>query len=108
MPTAAIAASSTGRWLRPSIPFSAATMISAQIAPPIRPPTWPPTLIRGEAKHTAGQALSRLLNLTDGLLGQGRNVLVGVTTNEDGDISSRAVTDWYVKQYEMLNRLKAA
>ncbi len=34
-------------------------------------------LIRGEAKHTAGQALSRLLNLTDGLLGQGRNVLVG-------------------------------
>ncbi|MCI3223889.1 DUF5925 domain-containing protein [Streptomyces sp. NP-1717] len=40
-------------------------------------------LIRGEAKHTAGQALSRLLNLTDGLLGQGRSVLVGVTTNED-------------------------
>ncbi|MCK7623180.1 DUF5925 domain-containing protein [Streptomyces sp. RS10V-4] len=40
-------------------------------------------LIRGEARHTAGQALSRLLNLTDGLLGQGRNVLVGVTTNED-------------------------
>ncbi len=40
-------------------------------------------LIRGEAKHQAGQALSRLLNLTDGLLGQGRNVLVGVTTNED-------------------------
>jgi hypothetical protein len=40
-------------------------------------------LIRGGAKHEAGQALSRLLNLTDGLLGQGRNVLVGVTTNED-------------------------
>ncbi|MFE9256904.1 DUF5925 domain-containing protein [Streptomyces sp. NPDC006879] len=40
-------------------------------------------LIRGEARHTAGQALSRLLNLTDGLLGQGRNVLVAVTTNED-------------------------
>lgn len=40
-------------------------------------------LIRGEAKHSAGQALSRLLNLTDGLLGQGRNVLVAVTTNED-------------------------
>ena len=39
--------------------------------------------IRGEAKHAAGQALSRLLNLTDGLLGQGRNVLVGLTTNED-------------------------
>jgi Domain of unknown function (DUF5925)/ATPase family associated with various cellular activities (AAA) len=40
-------------------------------------------LIRGEAKHATGQALSRLLNLTDGLLGQGRNVLVGITTNEE-------------------------
>ena len=40
-------------------------------------------LIRGEAKHTAGQALSRLLNLTDGLLGQGQNVLVAITTNEE-------------------------
>ncbi|SIR67334.1 DUF5925 domain-containing protein [Micromonospora avicenniae] len=40
-------------------------------------------LIRGEARQTAGQALSRLLNLTDGLLGQGRNVLVAITTNED-------------------------
>ncbi|MFI9101662.1 DUF5925 domain-containing protein [Streptomyces fildesensis] len=40
-------------------------------------------LIRGQAKHQTGQALSRLLNLTDGLLGQGRNVLVGITTNED-------------------------
>jgi hypothetical protein len=40
-------------------------------------------LISGEAKASAGQSLSRLLNLTDGLLGQGRNVLVGITTNED-------------------------
>ncbi|HEY3502183.1 MAG TPA: DUF5925 domain-containing protein [Actinocatenispora sp.] len=40
-------------------------------------------LIRGEAKYATGQALSRLLNLTDGLLGQGRNILVGITTNED-------------------------
>ena len=39
-------------------------------------------LIRGEAKTTAGQALSRLLNLTDGLLGQGQNILVAITTNE--------------------------
>ncbi len=29
------------------------------------------------------QALSRLLNLTDGILGQGRKVLVAITTNED-------------------------
>jgi hypothetical protein len=40
-------------------------------------------LIRSEAKHASGQALSRLLNLTDGMLGQGRRVLVGITTNED-------------------------
>jgi hypothetical protein len=40
-------------------------------------------LIRSEAKQSAGQALSRLLNLTDGILGQGRNVLVAITTNED-------------------------
>jgi hypothetical protein len=40
-------------------------------------------LIRGEAKQAAGQALSRLLNLTDGMLGQGRNVLIAITTNED-------------------------
>jgi hypothetical protein len=39
-------------------------------------------LISGDAKASAGQALSRLLNLTDGLLGQGRDVLVAITTNE--------------------------
>ena len=42
-------------------------------------------LIRGEAKHTAGQALSRPLNLTDGLLGQGQQILVAITTNEPLD-----------------------
>jgi hypothetical protein len=40
-------------------------------------------LIRAEAKQSAGQALSRLLNLTDGLLGQGRRILVAITTNEE-------------------------
>ncbi|MGQ0842294.1 DUF5925 domain-containing protein [Actinokineospora sp.] len=40
-------------------------------------------LITPTAKQTAGQGLSRLLNLTDGLLGQGRDVLVAITTNED-------------------------
>jgi hypothetical protein len=40
-------------------------------------------LIGGGAKRAAGQALARLLNLTDGLLGQGRDVLVAITTNED-------------------------
>lgn len=49
-------------------------------------------LIRGEAKATTGQALARLLNLTDGLLGQGRNVLVAITTNEDLSTLHPAVT----------------
>lgn len=40
-------------------------------------------VVRSEAKAGAGQALSRLLNLTDGLLGQGRNILICITTNED-------------------------
>jgi hypothetical protein len=40
-------------------------------------------LISSGAKAKAGQGLSRLLNLTDGLLGQGRDVLVAITTNED-------------------------
>jgi ATPase family protein associated with various cellular activities (AAA) len=40
-------------------------------------------LVRAESKERAGQALSRLLNLTDGMLGQGLDVLVCLTTNED-------------------------
>lgn len=40
-------------------------------------------LIGGQAKQATGQALSRLLNLTDGMLGQGRKILVAITTNED-------------------------
>jgi hypothetical protein len=40
-------------------------------------------LIRSDAKQSTGQALSRLLNLTDGILGQGRQILVAITSNED-------------------------
>jgi hypothetical protein len=39
-------------------------------------------LVRAEAKAGSGQNLSRLLNLTDGLLGHGLEVLVAITTNE--------------------------
>jgi hypothetical protein len=39
-------------------------------------------LIRGDAKAGTGQSLARLLNLTDGILGQGLQVLVAITTNE--------------------------
>jgi len=40
-------------------------------------------LIQGTQNHSAGSALARLLNLTDGMLGQGTRVLVAITTNED-------------------------
>ena len=39
-------------------------------------------LLAADARATTGQALSRLLNVTDGLLGDGLRVLVVVTTNE--------------------------
>lgn len=39
-------------------------------------------LMAMDARSRTGQALSRLLNVTDGLLGQGMNALVLVTTNE--------------------------
>ena len=39
-------------------------------------------LLAADARAVAGQALSRLLNLTDGLLGAGLRALVLVTTNE--------------------------
>ena len=39
-------------------------------------------LLRGDAKAKSGQALSRLLNVTDGILGHGRKLLVALTTNE--------------------------
>jgi hypothetical protein len=42
-------------------------------------------LISADARVSSGQALSRLLNLTDGMLGQGTNVSVLVTTNEPID-----------------------
>lgn len=40
-------------------------------------------LVGADAKKDSGQALSRLLNLTDGLLGQGLDILVCLTTNEN-------------------------
>ena len=49
-------------------------------------------LIRAEAKQATGQSLARLLNLTDGLLGQGRRILVAITTNEDLSRLHPAVT----------------
>jgi hypothetical protein len=40
-------------------------------------------LIAIDARETSGQALSRLLNVSDGLIGQSSNTLILLTTNED-------------------------
>lgn len=54
-----------------------------------RPPKWrlivledADELLRADAKRDTGQALSRLLNVADGFLGQGVRVLVLISTNE--------------------------
>jgi len=39
--------------------------------------------LRADARQTAGAALGRLLNLSDGILGQGSNTLILLTTNEN-------------------------
>lgn len=49
-------------------------------------------MIALDAKHQLGQGLSRLLNVTDGILGQGQKLMVMVTTNEDLGKLNPAVT----------------
>ena len=39
-------------------------------------------LLRADAKRATGQSLSRLLNVADGVIGQGVNALILITTNE--------------------------
>jgi hypothetical protein len=49
-------------------------------------------LLSADSKEKQGQALSRLLNTVDGLLGQGLNVMFLITTNEDIKNLHAAVT----------------
>ena len=46
-------------------------------------------LICTSARSQTGQALSRLLNVADGLLGQGGRCLLLITTNEPSDVFIR-------------------
>jgi hypothetical protein len=48
--------------------------------------------IRSDAKRVTGQGLARLLNMTDGMVGQRLKVMFCVTTNEDVRHLHRAVT----------------
>jgi hypothetical protein len=49
-------------------------------------------LIIKDGREGAGQALSRLLNMSDGILGQGRKILFAITTNHDVKELHRSVT----------------
>jgi len=49
-------------------------------------------LLSIDARQSVGQALSRLLNTTEGLLGQGLRVLLLITTNEELGKLNPAVT----------------
>jgi hypothetical protein len=49
-------------------------------------------LLKAESKDVVGQGLSRLLNLTDGLIGQGLNLIILITTNEKISTFNDAVT----------------
>lgn len=49
-------------------------------------------LITKDSKERSGQALSRLLNIADGLLGQGSKTIFLITTNEEADALNPAVT----------------
>ena len=45
-----------------------------------------------DAKKTLGQGLSRLLNISDGILGQGTKTMILITTNEELGKLNRAIT----------------
>lgn len=49
-------------------------------------------LIRSDAKERSGQSMSRLLNVCDGLVGQGLQVVVLLTTNEPVESFAPAMT----------------
>ncbi len=49
-------------------------------------------LVAKNAKQDIGQGLSRLLNMTDGLLGQGRKLIILITTNEEQGALNDAIT----------------
>lgn len=49
-------------------------------------------LIADDARQQSGQALSRLLNMADGMLGEGTNLLIAITTNEDISALHPAIT----------------
>jgi ATP-dependent 26S proteasome regulatory subunit len=69
-------------------------------------------LLTVDAHERTGQALSRLLNVSDGLLGQGMNVITLVTTNEPLGCLQPAVTRpgrcWRAIEFQPLNEKQAS
>jgi hypothetical protein len=68
-------------------------------------------LVTAGARANSGQALSRLLNISDGMLGQGANISVLVTTNEEfGNLHpaiQRPGRSWAQVEFDSLDELQA-
>lgn len=73
--------------------------VSTEFRDPSQPEKWrlliledSGELMRIDAKKTLGQGLSRLLNISDGILGQGTRTMILITTNEDIGKLNSAIT----------------
>ena len=73
--------------------------ISMEFRNPSQPEKWRLLILEDsgelmsiDAKKTLGQGLSRLLNISDGILGQGTRTMILITTNEDLGRLNSAIT----------------
>ena len=73
--------------------------VSTEFRDPSQPEKWRLLILEDsgelmsiDAKKTLGQGLSRLLNISDGILGQGTRTMILITTNEDLGKLNRAIT----------------
>jgi len=73
--------------------------VSTEFRDPSQPEKWRLLILEDsgelmsvDAKKTLGQGLSRLLNISDGILGQGTRTMILITTNEDLGRLNSAIT----------------
>ncbi len=73
--------------------------VSTEFRDPSQPEKWRLLILEDsgelmsvDAKKTLGQGLSRLLNISDGILGQGTRIMILITTNEDLGRLNSAIT----------------
>ena len=73
--------------------------VSTEFRDPSQPEKWRLLILEDsgelmniDAKKTLGQGLSRLLNISDGILGQGTRTMILITTNEELGKLNSAIT----------------